>query len=88
MERIIIILGLLYFIDAMFDKFFIWRKMEEVSRFAPNRFVYKLMNCRFCLMFHMTWIITVIYGTATSFEMKLLLVPFVVIGLSRLKEKI
>jgi len=85
---IIIILGLLYFIDAIFDKFFIWEKIENEGMKAGLKIIYDLSQCRFCLMFHIAWIMTVFYGAIAGFKTELIIVPFVVLGLTRLKEKI
>jgi len=87
MENIIIILGLLYFIDALLDKFLIWNWIERKGSKVKFKFMYLLSQCRFCIMFHIGWILTLIYGAITVFKIELIVVPFVISGLTRIIEK-
>lgn len=87
MERIIIILGIIYFIDALLEKFNIYGWFMLKAMKSPIKLIYDLSCCKFCIMFHLTWIITFIYGAITGFSLSLVVVPFVVSGLIRIIEK-
>lgn len=86
-QTIFVVFGLLYFVEALFSKWNWWEMLEEKSIHVKHRVIYDLLNCRFCLMFHLSWMITIVYGQMTSFSWDLVIVPFVVGGLTRLKEK-
>ena len=58
---ILIVIGLNFFIDAIFEKFEIWDLIEEKGS-KRSEFVFKLTSCRFCLHFHINWILIVLFG--------------------------
>lgn len=86
-QTILAVLGLLYFTDALFDKWNVWERIAEFGSRSKHKLVFDLCFCRFCLMFHIGWMITIVYGAIYAFSVDLLIVPFVVIGLTRLIEK-
>jgi hypothetical protein len=86
-QTILVVYGLLYFIDSLFDKWNTWERIAEFGSTAKHKFIYDLCFCRFCLMFHLAWMITILYGAFSSFSFDLVAVPFVVSGLTRLIEK-
>jgi len=87
-QSVLIVACLVYFVDAMFFKFNVWENIKVFgANNAKSMFIFKLSFCRFCLMFHIGWIITVLYGLFFGFEWSLLLVPFIVAGLTRIIER-
>lgn len=58
---ILIVIGLNFFIDAMFEKFGVWEIIESKGS-RKSKFIYKLTSCRFCLHFHINWILILLLG--------------------------
>jgi len=81
-SAILIVFGLLHFTDAIFKKHSIYERIELLGAMSKSKFIYNLTFCRFCLQFHLCWIITIIYGAFSAFSFDLLVVPFVVLGLT------
>ena len=85
---ILVILGIVLFIDTLFDKWFFWHKFEEFGEKQKlSIWIFNLTQCRFCCLFWMTifvWFIAVCFGVLefTTFP-----VVFVVSGLTTLKHK-
>lgn len=84
LQSIFVILGLLIFIKLLFNKWNVWTIFEEIGSESKFKFIYKLTNCQFCLLFWFSIIITIIYGIANGFTWSLLIAPFVVNGLIHL----
>ncbi|QHB40979.1 hypothetical protein HWC99_gp48 [Flavobacterium phage vB_FspS_tant8-1] len=84
MEKIFVILGLVHFVNALFEKWGIWDKLLLVGSISKNRFFYDLTQCRFCLLFHLSIIFTLIHSICFGFNIHDLLIPFVVLGLTQL----
>ena len=85
-QIIFVIYGLILFINALFEKWGWWEKLALIGSVAKIKTFYELTQCRFCLLFHISWIITLIYGILFGLKWELLLVPFVVSGLTTLKK--
>lgn len=86
-QTILIVLGLLHFIDALFEKWNIWENVLQFGCNSKHKFIYDLCFCRFCLLFHLGWIITFLYGCFYSFSFDLMIVPCVVTGITYLIQK-
>jgi hypothetical protein len=86
LQSILIVACLVYFVDALFFKWHIWEKIKVWGSYSKIMWLFELSFCRFCLMFHIGWVLTVLYGIAFGFEWSLLIVPFVVSGLTRMIE--
>lgn len=86
-QTIFVVLGLTYLVDALFDKWNVWGWIVENGVNTKSKFIFELSICRFCLMFHLSWMITILYGAFSSFSCDLIIVPFIVGGLTRLNEK-
>ena len=86
-QTIFVVLGLLHFLDGLFEKWNWWNLLGEKCIHAKHKLIFDLCFCRFCLLFHLSWIITILYGAFSSFSFDLVIVPFIVSGLTRLKEK-
>lgn len=84
---IIIVVGIVHFIDAIFEKTETWDQIGEYGADQGSKLIYELLNCRFCLLFHIAWIITLFYGVICSFSWGLLIVPFICSGISHLINK-
>lgn len=84
MEKIFVILGLVHFVDAIFEKWGIWDKLLLIGAMVKNRFFYDLTQCRFCLRFHLSVLFTLIHSIFFGFNIQDLLIPFVVLGLTNL----
>lgn len=85
-QHILIVMGLVLFIEALFDKWGFWYDLHEYG-VKKNRFVYDLTSCMFCVRFHLSWITTLILCLLTGFEDYSILIPFIVSGLTTLKDK-
>lgn len=96
-QPIIILLGIVYFIDAIFNKYHVWKLIEKKGS-KQSKFVYKLTSCRFCMNFHLNWIVILMLGffsellgffsesqNALGFfselSIEIVILPFVVSGL-------
>lgn len=85
-QSILVIYGLVLFLDALFDKWGIWFRLEEWGASSETKFIYKLTNCRFCTLTHLSTILTIIYFAFAGCSWEALVVPFVVSGLLTLKR--
>lgn len=81
-QTILIVFGLLHFVDAMFRKFSVYEKIEYLGSRSKFRIIYDLICCRFCIQFHLCWMLTITLGAFSGFSFDLLVVPFVVLGLT------
>mgnify|MGYP000554295943 FL=1 len=89
-EKIFVIYGLVLFLDKFFEKKGIWEWIQLKGSKSSSGTVFKLTSCRFCLLFHVSWIITFIcssFGLFGLFSWDVLIVPFVVSGLTYLNYK-
>jgi hypothetical protein len=86
-QSIFVVLGLVYFLDALFDKWGVYEMIAQYGSKAKRKFIYDLCFCRFCQLFHIGSFITIVYGVFSAFSFDLVIVPFVVSGLTRLIEK-
>lgn len=86
LEIIIIVLGLVLFVEKLFDKWSIFYKLQEKSANVGKRWMYDLLNCRFCLMFWMSVIITTFAVIFVEIELKYLLIPMIVTGLKNITK--
>ncbi len=75
-------MGIVEFINAIFEKYFVWNWLMEKGANQRSKFIYKLSSCRFCLRFHLSVFILVLYGFYTGFDLGMLFIPFVCSGLT------
>lgn len=80
-EAIFVVVGLVLFFNQLFEKWGIWDWIQKEGSESNFETIFKLTSCRFCLLFHLSWIVTLIYGCFNSFGWSLLIVPFIVSGL-------
>lgn len=76
-EQLITIIGIVVFIDLLFGKWEIWNKLYEWSTKSKSKFIYKLFKCRFCLMFHLSFITTLIYASVFGFSHEQIFIPLI-----------
>jgi hypothetical protein len=86
-EKIFVIFGLVLFLNRLFEKLFVWEWIQKIGSESSSENIFKLTSCRFCLLFHCSVIITLIYSCFGSFGWDVLIVPFVVSGLTQLYFK-
>lgn len=86
-ECIIIIAGIIGFLKALFDKKNIWDILHRKSMKVKTKALYTVLNCSFCFMFHVGWILVLIYGIFSGFYWWMIFVPFLVSGLTYNKIK-
>ena len=86
-EKIFVILGLVLFVNQLFVKWDVWAWFKLKGMKSKFEFFFKLSTCRFCLLFHVSWILTFIYSLFGSFGWDALVVPFVVSGLIQISFK-
>lgn len=86
-QEIFVVLGIVGFTDAIFEKWSIWSWLSKTASMSKYKFFFYLLICRFCMMFHISWMITVIYGLFDGFSWRLVVVPMVVSGLIHLKSR-
>ena len=90
LEQIFIVLGLLTFVDAMFDKYGTWVKIEAVLvkwLQGKSKLLFNLAFCQFCQRFWIGVVITVFVALMHGFTLGTLVVPFIVIGLFSLSNR-
>lgn len=87
LEAVLIIFGLIQFVDVILTKFDLWDLVQRWGSNSDSELMFQLTSCRFCLWFHLGWILTVVFGIFTGFEWWLLVVPFIVSGLTSLISK-
>ena len=85
--KIIIVLGIVNFLDGLFQKWNIWNWLSKIGSETSSRFIYDLTTCKICLTFHLSILVTLLMGASCGFEWGLFTVPFVVVGLTTLLKK-
>ncbi len=85
MEKYIILFGLTLFIYNLGLKLGFWLFMEQLSGRVTVRVLHQLLQCHWCMMFYVSWIITIFYGLIVGFDFSLLPLPFINAGLLTLK---
>lgn len=86
-ENVFVIMGLTYFVNQLFKKYDYWNAIEFLGSISDFKFLYKLTKCRFCLLFWIGVIWTIIMVLFDGFYWFDLLVPFISIGLISLLKK-
>ncbi len=81
-ECILVITGLIIFTKAIFDKKGTWNIIMKHGSKSKLKFIYKLTHCKFCMMFHTGVLLTIFYGLFFGFYHWMIIVPFVVSGLT------
>ena len=87
LKTIFVVLGLVMFTDALMEKWKIWDRLARWATKGTSKFFFSLIMCRFCVMFHLSWIITLIYVIVNGFWWGVLIVPFVVSGFIQLNGR-
>jgi len=85
---IILLVGSVSFIEALFDKFQIWNKLELLAMNAPNRILNELLNCRFCLRFWLsvlTYVLLYVFSYVNEVNLTVLVVSNGIIYLMQKK---
>jgi len=85
MEKYIILFGITLFLYNLGLKLGFWYFMEQLSGRMTIRLLHQLLQCPWCMMFHVSWILTIIYGILFGFDYSLLTLPFINAGLLTLK---
>lgn len=75
------------FVDALLDKWLVYRYLMKRASAGNSRFLYDLMSCRFCIMFHISWISCILPVVLIGFEYEYILVPMLASGLIKLIER-
>lgn len=86
--EIILLVGYVSFIEALFDKFQIWNKLELLAITAPNRILHELLNCRFCLRFWLsvlTYVVLCVFSYVNGVNLAVLIVSNGIIHLMQKK---
>lgn len=78
---------MIHFVDAILQKFNLWKDIEFWGSNTDSELIFQLTSCRFCVMFHLGWILTVAVGLFLGFSWSMLVVPFVVSGLVSLTSR-
>lgn len=58
---IIYLTGFVSFTECMFDKFNVWDYLQEKGSKSNFKIIYDLVSCRFCIRFHITWLLYLIF---------------------------
>lgn len=80
LQTIFVVLGLTLFINAVLEKWNLWDMIHEIGSKTSSEWIYRLTTCRFCVLSHICWIVTIIVGAFGGFSWSLLVVPLVVSG--------
>lgn len=90
-KTIFVVFGFLGLIDGLFDKFFIWGKIEsflvKISEKINVKILFDLAFCMFCQRFWITVILTSIVCIFTGYKLESIVVPFLVIGMHYVTKK-
>ena len=86
-EKTLVVLGLVLFMNQLFEKKEIWNWIQQRGSISRSEWIFKLTSCRFCLLFHIAWMLTLVYSVFNSFEWDMLMVPFIVSGLTQIMFK-
>jgi hypothetical protein len=86
-QEIFIVLGLVMFVDALFEKWGVWEYIAKVGSGSSSETIFQLSQCEFCLKFHLSVVLTLILSIFVGFEWSILIVPGVVSGLIRLIDR-
>lgn len=86
MEKIIILFAVLLFVEALFIKWKVFELLSKTGSQVKSKFFYKMLNCQFCIRFHLSIIITLVSIIIYGFYKEALMMPFVVTGLMTLKR--
>ena len=86
-QLIIVVTGIVSFIDAIFEKFYVWSRLQEVAANQESKFIFRLASCAFCIKFHMCVFIVSFLGLIIGFEPFFVLVPIVSSGIMYLIKK-
>lgn len=86
MEKIIIIFAFLLFIEALFVKWKVFEMLSKIGSQVKSKFFYQMLNCQFCIRFHLSIIITLVSIILFGYYQEALIMPFVVSGLMTLKK--
>lgn len=78
---IILVLGLVAFINGVFNKYDLYTKIGLWSSRQGSKFLYKAGNCKFCISAYLSIIVTIIVSLFVGFQWEHLGVPFAVAGL-------
>ena len=74
------LIGLVSFIEKILEKWGFYNYIQQKGSSGNSMFIYKLTSCRFCLRFHLTWIVFLIVALFYNRNVIICLVPFAVIG--------
>lgn len=84
-ELFLIVLGLVAFVDVIFNKYDVWQKIEIVIlRLAEKtkiRLFFELAFCVFCQRFWIGVLATITFSILLGFNWTHILVPFMVAGI-------
>jgi len=80
-ESIFVVMGLTMFVNQIFEKYGIFEWIQKVGSGSSSETIFQLTSCRFCLLFHLSWMITLVYCLFNDVGWSILIVPFVVSGL-------
>lgn len=86
-QTTLIVAGFLGMINGLFDKFNTWDNIGRIGSQSKSMFIYNLTQCKFCMNFWISVLITIATLTFTPFSWQILNVPFIVNGITHLIAK-
>lgn len=84
MELIIYTVLMVGFFDALLSKFHAYSKFEKFASTTDSKLLYQLSKCKFCILFHLGWITSMLVIPFIYFDAIVLLTPFAVSGALKL----
>jgi hypothetical protein len=72
------------FFDALLSKFDVYGRFEKYASNDAPKLIYKLSKCRFCILFHLGWVSSVVVIPFVIYDITIILTPFVVSGALKL----
>lgn len=70
----------MWFVYALFDKWGVWENLEDAASQSAFEFIFDLFHCRWCLMFWMSFVPTILLFSFAKYELIYLLTPFAIAG--------
>lgn len=89
-KTIFIVVGFLGLLNGLFNKHYVWEKIEllliRIGDKLNIKLIFDLAFCMFCQRFWITVILTLIVSIFTGYNLETILVPFIAFGIYNIKQ--
>ena len=84
LEIIIYTVLMVGFFDGLLLKFDVYGRFEKYASGNVPKLLYQLSKCKFCILFHLGWISSLVVIPFVYFDVHIFLTPFAVSGALKL----